>query len=132
MLIKKALLLSFLIGCCDVTTGLLLISNPSLTLSLMQIQQPPSELVYLQFIGIFVFSVGFLYLLPLISSSESKVLLLRYVWQSTAIIRTAVALFVSVSVLHMTLAPAWISVAITDGVFAVLQLVLLKRGISGE
>ncbi len=115
---------NLLVGLCDASTGLLLMFAPAFTLNLMGVSDIPSDLVYLRFIGAFVFSVGAAYWLPFIHRANviQFVDYTRVVWMVTALVRTAVCLLVSYQIFSGGLSLPWISVALTDGILALLQL----------
>jgi len=123
----RKLILSYclLAGLCDAATGALLVASPGRVLVLMRVGAPPAEPVYLRFIGVFVASVGLAYLYPLVFGAAGR---LAVVFEVTALVRAAVALFVTVAVAAGALTPPWLSVAFTDAAFAVLQLGLLRKG----
>ncbi|MCB0346581.1 MAG: hypothetical protein KDD66_15790, partial [Bdellovibrionales bacterium] len=83
-----------LVGLCDASTGLLLMAAPEFTLMLMGISEIPDELVYLRFIGAFVFSVGAAYWLPFLhqESISQFVAHSKVVWMLTSIVRLVVCL----------------------------------------
>lgn len=126
--IQKALILSFLIGLCDVSAGIMLLSSPTLTLALMGIQNIPTELVYMQFVGAFVLSVGAIYWLPFVASREEKLARLCSIWQATALVRFVVMVFVLTKVSFGDLEVAWLLVALTDGAIALFQTVVSPGG----
>ena len=116
-------------GCCDTATGLLLMFAPEWTLRIMGIPVIPSEPVYMQWIGAFVFSVGFSYLVPFAARQrEVRNARLRGMLEVTALVRFAVAAFILTAVLRGSLVSAWLSVFFTDLIFAVIQVVILKSG----
>jgi hypothetical protein len=118
-----------LIGLSDTLTGALLIVAPELMLRLMRLQAPSNALIYVSFIGAFVFSVGLacLYgaLLAYKGGSRTK---LEVVWLLTAITRASVAIFVIGQVLASTLDAGWLTVAATDGVCVLIQAIGLRQG----
>ena len=133
---KRRLLFGYqlLTGLSDTTTGLLLVFAPATTLRLMGVHVADSSLPFLSFIGAFVLSTGiaclyggFLAMLPH-SAPKLQAPKLQVVWLLTAITRSCVAFFVSSSILAGTLEPAWDTVAVTDGAFALLQFVGLAKG----
>ena len=117
-------------GLCDTTTGLLLLAAPAGTLALMGLTIIPQPVVFVRYIGIFVLSVGLTYLWaagrwPLTSHAH-----IGWVtqWKITALVRTLVALFVVWQVVSGSLEGRWISVALSDGFFAVIQWTGLFQG----
>ena len=115
-------------GAMDLATGLLLIGAPVSTLRLMGIVVTPAEPIYLRFVGLFVAATGSLYLLPFVSRSlPSRRLRERAALETTALVRALVAVFVTASIAAGVLEPAWVSVALVDGVLALAQLLLLPR-----
>ncbi len=132
-------LFCLLAGGCDLATGLGLIAAPERVLAWMGIVAVPGAAsVYLRFIGTFVAGVGASYLLPLLLDSlragatAARPGRLPAVIEVTALVRTGVALFVTVAVVTGALAAAWLSVAGTDAALAALQLWLLGRGAFGR
>jgi hypothetical protein len=128
---KNRLLLAYqiLTGLSDGLTGILLLFAPALTLHLMQVKAPADSLVYISYIGAFVLSTGIacLYGTSLITATQISEKL-QAVWLLTAITRGLVALFVASSILHGMLSSSWLSVALSDGFLAVLQLIGLSSG----
>jgi hypothetical membrane protein len=128
---KRNLLLAYqlLTGLSDTGTGLALLFAPALTLQLMGLHAEPLDLTLLSYIGAFVLSTGLacLYGATLIRNPELAPKL-EVVWLLTAVTRTLVALFVLTHVLDASLEHGWITVALTDGLFALLQLFGLAKG----
>ena len=127
----RRLLLGYQIitGLSDSSTGLLLIFSPATTLHLMKLHSTPDALPFISYIGAFVLSVGIAcfyggWLVRRSIASEK----LEVVWLLTAITRGLVTLFVIVEVVSGGLEPGWITVALTDGTFALLQFYGLKEG----
>jgi hypothetical protein len=118
-----------LTGASDTATGALLILAPELTLGLMRLHVPADALPFVSFIGAFVFSVGLACLygayLVWCSAEKSK---LEMVWLLTAFTRSAVAIFVLQQIMVGALEAGWLTVAISDGTFVVIQAVGLRRG----
>jgi len=129
---KVVTIVSLFAGGGDFASGLLLVLAPQAALRLMRVPSV-SDLVWVQFVGVFVGCVGLSYLLGLIawkitqSSSE-----LRTVWKLTAIIRLAAASFVITEIGLGRLDHAWISVPCTDLFWACIQLAVLARGFPEE
>jgi hypothetical protein len=118
-----------LIGLSDTCTGALLIVAPELTLRLMHLRAPSDALIYVSFIGAFVFSVGLACLygafLAYRGNCRTK---LEVVWLLTAFARASVAIFVIAHVLSSSLDPGWLTVAATDGACVLIQAIGLRRG----
>lgn len=117
-------------GLCDTCTGLLLVIAPELAVRLMHVATVPSPIIFLSYIGVFVLSVGVSYLwvawrAPL---SMHSALAWKTQWQVTALIRSAVAIFLVVTIAAGRLDAAWALVALTDGVIACVQWLGLYRG----
>ena len=126
---RNALLAYQLItGASDAFTGALLMIVPGMTLALMKLPAPKDDLVYLSYIGSFVFAVGLcgLYGFRLVLRGDRKKQL-GTVWLLTALMRASVAVFVFQQVVAGTLAPGWIMVAGFDGCCVVIQAVGLRR-----
>jgi hypothetical protein len=129
---KARLLFAYqlIVGLSDTSTGLLLIAAPAFTLHLMRLHAlPDEELPFLSYIGAFVLSVGIacLYGAWLVARSDSRARL-EVVWLLTAITRGIVAIFVTAQIVGGALEPGWMAVAISDGTFALLQVIGLARG----
>lgn len=115
---------SVAVGSMDAATGLLLIFVPALVLGMLGITPPsPDALVFLSWIGVFVCGVGLSYGLALGKPSRGET-----VWVFTALIRSMVAVFLTVRIINGTLAPAWMVVGISDAFVAVVQIVILRAG----
>jgi hypothetical protein len=129
---KRRVLLGYqlLTGASDTSTGVLLIIAPSTTLYLMRLHVSLESLPFLSYVGIFVLSVGIacLYGAWLLTTYPVLVQKLQTVWLLTAITRGLVAIYVVAKVFSGSLEPGWITVALTDGAFALLQAVGLARG----
>ena len=125
---KRRILLGYqlITGLSDTGTGLLLVVAPAFTLHLMKLQVVPDTLPFLSYVGVFVLSVGIacLYGASTISRPEK----LEVVWLLTAITRALVAIFVIAKIASGTLEPGWITVAITDALFASIQAIGLAKG----
>ena len=83
-----------LTGISDSSTGVLLVVAPALTLHMLDLSARSGALVYLSFVGAFVFSVGLacLYGALLAHRGDNKARL-EMVWLLTAFTRASVALF---------------------------------------
>jgi hypothetical protein len=118
-----------LTGISDTSTGALLIVAPALTLRLMSLDAPANALVYVSFIGAFVFSVGLACLYGARLAYRASCLpKLEVVWLLTVLARASVASFVFAQVVNGALQPGWLSVAVTDGTCVVIQTIGLRRG----
>lgn len=112
----------------DAGTGLLLLANPQLTLSLFGASLPGGGELLMRYIGAFVLGVGLAYGWGLAARSPAARLhRLHGVWGATAIIRGCVALFVTSAVLAGHLGAAWLVVATSDVALAAIQV----RGLAG-
>jgi hypothetical protein len=117
-------------GLCDSATGLLLIAAPAWTLSLMGLTVIPQPIVFVRYIGIFVLSVGLTYVWAAVHWPFRMRARKEWStqWKMTALIRSLVALFVVWQVAAGALELRWISVALSDGAFALIQWTGLVRG----
>lgn len=113
--------ITLLAGAMDACTGLLLIFAPRLTCRLMGLSAIP-DVDFLPFVGAFVAAVGFSYFWGLRPGR------LRATWELTALIRSVIGTFVSVSIVSGKLAPGWLPVAATDLGLALLQFGFLRKG----
>jgi hypothetical protein len=120
----------FVAGLCDTSTGLLLIAAPAWTLGLMGLSVIPQPVAFVRYIGVFVLSVGLTYLWaaarwPLMPHAH---IAWAAQWKITALIRSLVALFIVWQVVSGAVEPRWISVAFSDGAFALIQIIGLAKG----
>jgi hypothetical protein len=116
-------------GVSDTSTGALLIAAPVFTVRMMGLSVPHEAAPFLSFVGAFVFAVGLsCFYGALLVYRIGCVPRLEAVWLLTAIIRSSVAIFVLAAVLGGTLAPGWLSIAIFDGICALIQARGLRRG----
>lgn len=110
----------------DLVTGLLLLARPAAVLAPLGLTLPAESWVFLRWIGVFVASVGALYLhpwsLPPGSERRSR---LRGALEFTAFLRLAVAAFVAGAVVASQLASPWLAVGGYDALVALAQLFLL-------
>ena len=128
---RRPILLAYqlLTGLSDTSTGILLLAAPAFTLHLMRLQAPADALPYLSYIGAFVLSTGLACLYgALLTTRHRSTAKLEVVWLLTAITRATVALFVITKVATDALPAGWITVALSDGAFALLQFIGLTRG----
>lgn len=127
--IKHANYYNLAVGGCDASTGILLMFAPELVLKLLSIQQSFSELVLLQFVGAFVFGTGASYFIPFFLSDSPRrySVAARTIWGSTALVRFVVSIFLMTQILSERLALQWITVAVVDLGFALVQYYLLRR-----
>lgn len=120
----------FLAGLMDATTGALLLAAPNWTLRLMGITTLPLEPLYQQWIGAFVCSVGCSYLFPfLLRAGPDRDRRSTGILTMATIVRIFIAVFSGVAIARGALEPAWISVTLTDGTLATLQIIALRKKI---
>jgi hypothetical protein len=117
-------------GLCDTSTGLLLIAAPAWTLRIMGLSVIPQPVAFVRYIGVFVLSVGLTYLWaaaqwPL---SPRDNIAWSTQWKITALIRTLVAVFILWQVATAAIESRWITVAFSDGAFAIIQWIGLRKG----
>jgi hypothetical protein len=124
------ILYQYLAGLCDSGTGLLLLVAPSWTLGLMGLSVIPQPVAFVRYIGVFVLSVGLTYLWAAVAWPLSAHAHIGWSaqWTITALIRTLVAIFVLWQVLAGTMESKWITVALSDGTFAIIQWTGLRQG----
>ena len=128
------ILYQYVAGLCDTGTGLLLIVAPARTLRLMGLTIISEPAVFIRYIGVFVLSVGLTYLWaaaswPLTSHAHIG---WSAQWKITALVRTLVAVFIVWQVASSALEIRWTSVALSDGVFAAIQWIGLRKGWLGH
>jgi hypothetical protein len=118
-----------LIGLSDTLTGALLIFAPAFALRLMFLAAPDDALIYVSFIGAFVFSVGIACLYGTYLTYQRMLgRRLETVWVLTALTRGCVAFFVTAHVALGALPAGWLTVAATDGACVLIQAIGLRRG----
>jgi hypothetical protein len=117
-----------LTGISDASTGTLLVVAPDLTLHMLGLRVGSGALVYLSFVGAFVFSVGLacLYGARLAYRDGNKTRL-EMVWLLTAFTRASVAVFLVFQIVAGRLAFEWISVAAFDAACVAIQAVGLHE-----
>lgn len=129
MKIRFVVLYSLLFGAMDTLTGLGLIFAPELTLKAMGASVDPIFLVWIRFVGAFVFSVGSLYLWGLVLDRQSSMRSgLATIWFATAWIRLVVAFVVGSLIIDRSLETTWASVPVVDFLGASFQLFWLVTG----
>ena len=125
---SRSLRLLFLAaGLADAATGVALLAAPRLTLTAMAVSPLPAEPIYMRWLGAFVLGVGTAYLLaflPLAGAAARR----RTVIEVTAVQRGAVALFVATAAAGGALPGGWWTVAAFDGILALVQVAVLRRG----
>jgi hypothetical protein len=104
----------------------LLVAAPLVVARLLRLTPPPSEPVYLRFVGVFVGAVGLAYFYPALRSGAREWAQVVAVLDLTAGFRFAVAAFLMASVVTRSLGPAWLVVAATDLGIGALQLAVLR------
>jgi hypothetical protein len=115
---------SVAVGSMDALTGLLLIFVPAQVLSLLKIEVPsPDAMIFLSWIGVFVMAVGLSYGLALGRHRGSG----EAVWLFTSLARTLVAVFLVIQITQKNMAPAWLLVAMPDGLVALVQMAILRK-----
>jgi hypothetical protein len=117
-------------GLMDSSSGLLLMFAPALALKLMVVPVPSAEaLVFVRFVGAFVFAVGMVYLAAFarqfLCADHAFV---RYTLVATGWIRLNVCLFSGTMILLGSLSWQWATVPVTDGALALIQFALVAAG----
>ena len=116
---------SLAVGAMDAITGLLLVVAPEFVLRLLRIGPPsPDALIYVSWIGVFVMAVGLSYGLALGKHRGRG----EAVWMFTALARILVAVFLTTKITAGVMVPAWAAVAFSDGVVALVQMAILRKG----
>jgi hypothetical protein len=118
------------VGLADLVTGLALLAFPNFVVGLLEPAAVPlAAPVFVRWIGLFVASVGAVYLYPwlLRGGALRRDQRLATVVEVTTLLRTAVALFVAFRVTTGALGPGWLVVALFDGGVAMAQSALLRR-----
>lgn len=113
------------VGSMDACTGLLLMVAPELTLRLMGLQSIGAEAqVFLSWMGAFVFAVGVSYFLALRDETSQQG---EIIWKITALVRAVIACFVVTKVVQGSLELLWLSVAATDALVALVQVIGINK-----
>lgn len=108
----------------DAMTGLLLIFFPARVLELLGLPPLAAESMwFLQWIGVFVAGVGCSYLFAQARRGQGEA-----IWYATAMIRTMVAVFLTVTTLAGDAPMQWLTVAGTDAVVALVQIAVNRAG----
>jgi hypothetical protein len=113
----------------DSATGILLMLAPAFALRLMGVSAPQDALIFLSWIGAFVFAVGLscaygAWLMAFRSCLRS----LETVWLLTAFVRLSVAVFLFQRILAGSLDAGWLAVGLFDGACVLIQGVGLRKG----
>lgn len=115
---------SLCVGSMDAITGLLLVFIPSVVLKLLGITiLEETSWVFLSWMGVFITGVGLSYIWAMGNAREAEL-----IWKITAMIRLMVAVFLSWKIATHHLQLAWIIVAISDAVVAIIQIRILRLG----
>lgn len=111
-------------GSMDAVTGLLLIVDPLLVLRVLGIAPlAAAALIFLNWVGVFVLAVGLSYGLAFTGRARGEA-----VWMFTGLVRILVAVFLTIRVVTGAMEPAWLLVAVSDGLVAAGQGVILLAG----
>jgi vacuolar-type H+-ATPase subunit I/STV1 len=123
------LLYHYLAGTTDTCTGLLLLFAPAFALHVMGVSQLPHPIWFASYIGVFVFCVGASYFAVLRGpfAQATRANCWRTQWMITALIRSGVAVFILAQIATGVMQIAWITVAFTDGLYALIQWIGLRR-----
>ena len=117
-----------LTGISDSSTGILLVVAPAFTLRMLELRANSAALVYLSFVGAFVFSVGLACLYgALLARRGGNKAQLEMVWLLTAFTRTSVALFLIEQIVVGHLAVEWLTIAAFDGSCVLIQAIGLHE-----
>lgn len=109
---------SVCVGSMDAMTGVLLMVMPAWVVKVLMIPGVSEEnLIFLSWIGAFVFGVGASYGLGLVGEDRRIV-----VWKMTALVRYSVAVFLLIACGMGRLPWQWLVVAVSDAVVASVQL----------
>ncbi len=112
----------------DVCTGILLIFFPVFTLRLMGFSQMPPEMVFISWIGVFVFCLGCAYWLPFLETRrDDRKIQLNLSLRLTTLARFCVGFFVIGAIGANSLPQGWLLVGLIDLACATFQLFLLQR-----
>lgn len=117
-----------LVGLSDAGAGALLCLAPVFTLRQFGIHPPPDAAPYIAYIGAFVLSVGLACLYGvLLLFQHARHERIETLWLLTAVVRSAIAIYILKSVLAGQLEFPWISIALFDAACAALQALGLRK-----
>lgn len=112
-------------GCADFCSGLGLVFIPAQLLPLMGLAVPGAEaMVWLRWVGAFVWAVGASYLLALLLGGEAR---LRTLLELTIPFRFSAGVFSTVAIASGWLSLGWASVPATDFALVAAQVWVLRR-----
>jgi len=112
-------------GTADFCSGFGLIFVPAQVLPLMGLSVPGAEaLIWLRWVGAFVWAVGSSYLLALLLGGEAR---LRTLLELTIPFRLSAGVFSTVAIASGWLSLGWASVPVTDFALVIAQIWLLRR-----
>jgi len=115
---------SISVGSMDALTGVLLTFAPGSVLQLLRIPLPSQDaLIFLSWIGIFVMAVGLSYALALGKNAWAEAS-----WIFTSLVRSLVAVFLTVRILDGSLVPTWAIIVLADACVAIVQIAILQAG----
>jgi len=112
-------------GAADFCSGLGLALVPAQVLSLMGLAVPGGEaLIWLRWVGAFVWAVGASYLLALVLGGEAR---LRTLLELTIPFRFSAGIFGTVAIASGWLSLGWASVPVIDFALVIAQIWLLRK-----
>ncbi len=119
----------WLTGISDSVTGCLLYVAPAFTLRMLGVYVPADALLYISYIGAFVFAVGLACLYgALLMHVRACVERIETVCLLTAFSRDAVAIYLLQAIAAGKMHASWTSVALFHGTCAALQGIGLRSG----
>ncbi len=115
-------------GLLDSLTGFLLVCSPVFVLSMLGINEPSNSLVFIRYIGVFVFSTGASYFISFAEKylNTQGLILSIVIWHITCLTRILVALFIVTQVLWGELSTPWLLVGASDLSIALFQIYLIQ------
>jgi len=115
-------------GLLDGLTGIILVFNPVFILSILGISAAPDSIIFIKYVGVFVFSTGASYFFSFaekyfkIPSLNLSIL----IWHITSLTRISVSIFVFIKVFQVELSMPWLLVGLSDLSLAVFQIYLIQ------
>lgn len=124
---NSLLLFVLLLGAGDMVTGVLLFVAPGFIAALLGGPSLEGSLVFLRYVGLFVFAVGGMYVWAWRALRCADGKSFRIVLEITAWVRGVIAVGVLCLVFQGELSPVWFLICCYDGMSSVIQIVIVRK-----